>query len=173
MKRCYCWHTRNSDQTYTCCAYTKQITKPQRNILDWVWIGEIQSPNFYFFTPILTDSTIAPPKKHPAILFNERFMTAQHQEGCDEKNISSCIFLFAEGYRTMTSGRVARDAAFQEIRPRVGFETGDFVKEKGVGGYRRTTLLCRSTRPSSTVCTSVFFRRMASLRLKIGIYMSI
>ena len=41
----------------------------------------------------------------------------------------------------MTSGRVARDTVFQEIRPGAGFETGDFVKESW-GGYRRSALLC-------------------------------
>ena len=35
---------------------------------------------------------------------------------------------------------VSRDTVFQEIRPGVGFKTGDFVKEKLGGGYRRTTL---------------------------------
>ena len=34
----------------------------------------------------------------------------------------------------MTSGRVWRDIVFQEIRPGDGLETGDFGKEKGVGG---------------------------------------
>ena len=29
---------------------------------------------------------------------------------------------------------MSRDTVFQEIRPGAGFETGDFVKEKGVGG---------------------------------------
>ena len=29
---------------------------------------------------------------------------------------------------------VARGNVFQEVRPEAGFETGDFVKEKGVGG---------------------------------------
>ena len=33
----------------------------------------------------------------------------------------------------MTSGRVSRGTVFQEMRPGVGFETGDFVKEK-LGG---------------------------------------
>ena len=39
----------------------------------------------------------------------------------------------------MTSGRVSRDTVFQEIRPGVGFETGDFDKEM-LGG-----LHCRAT----------------------------
>ena len=30
----------------------------------------------------------------------------------------------------MTSGRVSRYTVLQEIRPGVGFETGDFFKEK-------------------------------------------
>ena len=34
----------------------------------------------------MTDSTIAPPPK-PAILFNERFIAARHEEGCYEKSI--------------------------------------------------------------------------------------
>ena len=29
---------------------------------------------------------------------------------------------------------VSRDTVFQEIQSGAGFETGDFVKEKGVGG---------------------------------------
>ena len=57
-----------------------------------------------------------------------------------KKTYLPCIFLFAEGYRTMTSGRVARDTVFQEIRPGVGFETGDFVKEKLGGLPSRSTV---------------------------------
>ena len=49
------------------------------------------------------------------------------------KKRSPYIFLCAEIYGTMTSGRVSRDTVFQGIRPGVGFEAGDFVKEK-VGG---------------------------------------
>ena len=34
---------------------------------------------------------------------------------------------------------MARGTVFQELRPGAGFKTGDFVKEKLEGGYRRTT----------------------------------
>ena len=46
-----------------------------------------------------------------------------------------------KAYRSMTSGRVSRDTVFQEIRPGVGFETGDFSLKKSWGGYygSRTT----------------------------------
>ena len=59
-------------------------------------------------------------------------MTAQHEEGCYEKNVFP-IFLVCKGlYRTMTSGR-QRGAVFQQVRPGAGFETGDFVEEN-MGG---------------------------------------
>ena len=44
------------------------------------------------------------------------------------KTKSSCIFLFANDYRTVTSGG-ARGTGVQEVRPGAGFETGDFIKE--------------------------------------------
>ena len=40
----------------------------------------------------------------------------------------------------MTSGRVSRDTVLQEIRPRAGFETGDFVNRK-VGGATVVSLI--------------------------------
>ena len=46
------------------------------------------------------------------------------------KRVSAYIILFAEDYRTMTSGWVARGTVMQAIRPGAGFKTGDFVKEK-------------------------------------------
>ena len=48
----------------------------------------------------------------------------------------------------MTSGRVSlsRGTVFQDIQSGVGFETGDFVKEKGVGGATVEPLLCLSFR---------------------------
>ena len=62
-----------------------------------------------------------------------------HEEICCEENISTLIFLFAKDDRTITSGRVARGAVFQELRPGAGFKTGDFVKEKLGGRYRSKT----------------------------------
>ena len=58
------------------------------------------------------------------------FMAARHEEGCYE-DIPSHIFLFANNYRTMTSGGQGDTPYFiQEIRPGAGFNTGDFVEEK-------------------------------------------
>ena len=55
------------------------------------------------------------------------------------KNTLSHSFLFANNYRTMTSG-VSRDTILQVIRPGAGFKTGHyFVKEKLGAGYRGTT----------------------------------
>ena len=52
-----------------------------------------------------------------------------------------CPFIYVLICRRLSNDCVvvARDTVFQEIRPGVGFETGDFVKEKLGGGYRRTT----------------------------------
>ena len=58
-----------------------------------------------------------------------------------KNNLSTYILVCNKGYRTMTSGWVARGTVFREVRPGAGFKTGDFVKEKLGGGYRRTTLL--------------------------------
>ena len=60
-------------------------------------------------------------------------MAARHKKGSYEKNcILFDFFLLAKDYRMMSSGG-ARGTVFQEIQPRVGFETGDFVQEK-LGG---------------------------------------
>ena len=57
-------------------------------------------------------------------------MAARHEKGSYEKNcILFDFFLLAKDYRMMSSGG-ARGTVFQEIQPRVGFETGDFVQEK-------------------------------------------
>ena len=50
------------------------------------------------------------------------------------KRMSSQIFLFRKGLSNGNVG-VARGAVFQEIRPGVGFETGDSVKKEKMGGY--------------------------------------
>ena len=55
------------------------------------------------------------------------------------KRISANIFLlFAEGYRTVTSGWQGAPL-LQEIRPRAGFRSGDFPLKKRWEGYRRRT----------------------------------
>ena len=53
--------------------------------------------------------------------------------------ISSMCFLACNRLSNDDVG-VARGTVFQERRSGVGFETGDFVKEKLGGTYRRTTL---------------------------------
>ena len=74
-----------------------------------------------------TDSSIAPPPK-PAILFNERFMAARHEEGCwDEKRILK-HFRVCKGLSNDDVG-AASSTVFQEIRPGAASKTGDFVKE--------------------------------------------
>ena len=40
---------------------------------------------------------------------------------------------------------VERHTVFQEVRPGLGFETGDFVEEKGVGGATVEGLWSAST----------------------------
>ena len=73
-----------------------------------------------------------PPKKNPAISFNERFVAARHEEGCYEKSILK-KFHVCKGLSNDDVG-AARGTAFREIRPVAGFKTGDFVEEK-LGGF--------------------------------------
>ena len=88
----------------------------------------------------MTDSSIAP-------LQNQRFSLTDVSCLLDTRNgyynierkVSIYFLVCKKVYRSTTSGRVSRDTAFQEIRPGAGFETGDFVKKKRWGGYRRTT----------------------------------
>ena len=70
---------------------------------------------------------------------------------------------------------VSRDTVFQEIRPGVGFETADFVKEKLGGGLcRRTTRTCRVEKPAKVglqcLCNSplilLYLRTEVLLRLR-------
>ena len=68
--------------------------------------------------------------------FNERFMAARHQEGCEEK-ISSCIFLFAKDYQTMTSGW--QGAPYFSRYGRELVSKPAISSKKCYGGYRRTT----------------------------------
>ena len=71
------------------------------------------------------------PSPIPAMLFNERLMSARHEERYHEKHAFT-YFLVLEGLSN-DDVEGARDTVLQGIRPRVGFKTGDFVKEKLVG----------------------------------------
>ena len=72
-------------------------------------------------------TTIAPPQKKAAILFNERFMAARHEEGSYEEK----VFISFLGCKTLSNDdiEVSGGTGFEEIRPGAGFKTGDFVKE--------------------------------------------
>ena len=54
-----------------------------------------------------------------------------------DRNVST-YFLVRKGLSIDDVG-VSRDTVLREIRPGAGFETGDFIKEKLGGLYRRTT----------------------------------
>ena len=56
-----------------------------------------------------------------------------------KKNIFMYL-LVCKGLPNDGVGGVARGAVFQEIRPGVGFKTGDFVWRKVGGGYHKTSL---------------------------------
>ena len=58
-------------------------------------------------------------------------MAARHEEGRYQKIVSIC-FIVCKGLSIDDVG-ASRDTVFQEIRPGVGFETGDFAEEK-LGG---------------------------------------
>ena len=77
-------------------------------------------------------------------------MAARHEEGCYEKNILKNV-LVCEGLSNDDVG-VARGIVFQEIRPEAGFKTGDFVKEKGVGGATTVERLRVSTVVRQSSC---------------------
>ena len=59
-------------------------------------------------------------------------MAARNEEGCYEKYTIHNYVLVREGLSTDDVG-VAKGTVFQEIRPWVGFKTGDFIQEK-LGG---------------------------------------
>ena len=96
------------------------------------------------FKASTTDSTIAPPRKNSDFLERKRFVAARYDEGCYEKYIFTHVFV-REGLSTDDVG-VAKGTVFQEIRPRAGFKTGDFIHKKSWGGYRRTTPADPTTR---------------------------
>ena len=80
-------------------------------------------------------------------------MAARHEDGCyEKKNISSHTFqcLQSKGLSNDDVG-AARDTVFQGIQPRAGFKTGDSVKQKLGGGYRRTARLIKEPRRSENV----------------------
>ena len=56
------------------------------------------------------------------------------------KTTSSRIFLFAEGYRTVTSGCRGAPCDRRYGRELVSFKPGDFFQEKFGGGCRSKTL---------------------------------
>ena len=58
-------------------------------------------------------------------------MAARHEEGCHENNILK-QFPVCKGLSNDDVG-TARGTVFREIRPGVGFKTGEFVEEK-LGG---------------------------------------
>ena len=58
----------------------------------------------------------------------------------------SCTFRLAKEGLSTDDVRVARVTVYQEIRPGAGFKTGDFIKEKLGGGYRRTNIYQVSVR---------------------------
>ena len=65
-----------------------------------------------------------------AIVFNERFMALLYTRKDAMKNESSHIyFLIGKGLSNDGVG-VGRGTVIQEIPPRAGFKTGDFVTEK-------------------------------------------
>ena len=86
------------------------------------------------FVHWLTDATIAPPpkKKKLAIFLQRMFRGCSTRGWMPWEKISWHAFLFAKGYRTMTSG-LAKGTVFQEIRQGAGFKIGDFVTKKKWG----------------------------------------
>ena len=67
-------------------------------------------------------------------------MAARDEEGRREKHVFTHIFLVREGLVPLILSNgdigVATGTVIQEIRPRVGFKTGDFLKEILGGGGR-------------------------------------
>ena len=85
---------------------------------------------FFSSGNILTDSTIAPTPNQRFSLTNVSWLL-DTRKGTIERKVS-ILFLACKGLSIDDVG-VSRNTVFQEIRPRAGFETGDFVKGK-LGG---------------------------------------
>ena len=79
---------------------------------------------------IMTDSTIAPPSNQRCSLTNDSWLLGTRTD-TTENGVST--YIFVRKGQSIDDVRVSRDTVFQEIRPGVGFETSDFVKEK-LGG---------------------------------------
>ena len=87
-----------------------------------------------------TDSTMVPPKNSDLLQWPFHGCSKQGRMRLKAKYpwySSACKGLSIDGVE------VSRDTVFQEIRPGVGFETGDSFK-KSWGGHRRTTLRWRT-----------------------------
>ena len=92
-----------------------------------------------------SDSTrYSPPKNQPFSSARTFRGLARYEEGCYEKYVFT-YFLVREGLSIDHVGVAKGTVAFQEIWPWDGLKTGDFVKEKMGGGYRRMTRQCIST----------------------------
>ena len=83
-------------------------------------------------------------------------MAARHEEGGYEKSITE-HFHACKGLSNDGVGATRR-RVFQEIRPGAGFKTGDFVTEKLVGGYRRTTQTIASMIGAAVLANKTFER---------------
>ena len=85
----------------------------------------MKGADWFIISPAGTDSTIVPQKKS-AILFNVSWLLDTRKGTIENKVVGKGLLIDDVG--------VSRDTVSQEIRPGADFETGDLVKEKGVGG---------------------------------------
>ena len=113
--------------------YTSEDGKPP------IYRGVVQehytSLSAVFETQWRTASTIPPPKK-TAFFFNERFLAAHHEEGQLE---------LQNELPSKDDVGVAKGTVLQEILPRAGFKSGDFVKERSGGATYRVERLGGTT----------------------------
>ena len=82
--------------------------------------------------PPKTDSTLASPPLKPRFSFTNVLWLLDTRKDTLENKVS--IYLLVCKGLSIGDVGVSRVTETQEIRPGAGFETGDFVKEKGVGG---------------------------------------
>ena len=89
-----------------------------------------------------TDSTIAPPQKTPAILFNERFVAARRKERFFERKIFTYFVVCKGHHRSMASGW--QGALYSKRCGRERVPKPAISLKKSSGDYRRTTrsVLC-------------------------------
>lgn len=67
-----------------------------------------------------------PPPPKPVVFFDERLMTARHEDGCYGEN--TFIYFYVSNGLSNDYVGVARGTRLEHIRPDVGFQTCDFVK---------------------------------------------